>query len=143
MEEVLEILNNVHEGIYSENVKDLIHKLKLFGFYFASLDIRQDSRVHDKVFNDILSNSKLKKYISDFPQNYSKLDLKRKYSFLSKIKGDVPVSIFENELTKKTLSSIRIMKKIQSKNGEKGCNRYIISNCKTLENIKVTLITPL
>ena len=135
LEKILEILNNVHEGIYSENVKDLIHKLRLFGFYFASLDIRQDSRVHDKVFNDILSNSKLKNYISDFPQNYSKLDLKRKYSFLSKIKGDVPVSIFENELTKKTLSSIRIMKKIQSKNGEKGCNRYIISNCKTLENI--------
>ena len=135
LEEILEILNNVHEGIYSENVKDLIHKLRLFGFYFASLDIRQDSRVHDKVFNDILSNSKLKNYISDFPQIYSKLDLKKKYSFLSKIKGDVPVSIFENELTKKTLSSIRIMKKIQSKNGEKGCNRYIISNCKTLENI--------
>ena len=135
LEIILEILNDVHEGIYSEDVKDLIHKLKLFGFYFASLDIRQDSRIHDFVFNDILSNSELKNHISDIPQNYSKLDLKRKYSFLSNINGDVPVSIFENELTKKTLSSIRIMKKIQYKNGEKGCNRYIISNCKTLENI--------
>ena len=27
------------------------------------------------------------------------------------------------------------MKEIQSKNGEKGCNRYIISNCGSLENL--------
>ena len=135
LEMILEILFKVHEGLYSEDVKDLIHKLKLFGFYFASLDIRQDSRIHDHVFNDIINTPDLKKYVADLPKKYSNLNLKRKYSLLSKIQGDIPVSIFENELTKKTLSSIRIIKKIQSNNGEKGCNRYIISNCKTLENI--------
>ena len=35
---------------------------------------------------------------------------------MSKIQGDIPVSVFENELTKKTLSSIRTIKKIQSNN---------------------------
>jgi phosphoenolpyruvate carboxylase len=132
---ILEILFNVHEGIYSEDVKDLIHKLKLFGFHFASLDIRQDSRVHDYVFKNIISNPGLKDYIINFPENYSLLNLNEKYSLLSKIHGDIPVSVFDNEITRKTLSSIRAMKKIQSKNGEKGCNRYIISNCKTIEDI--------
>jgi len=132
---ILEILFNVHEGIYSEDVKDLIHKLKLFGFHFASLDIRQDSKVHDYVFKNIISNPGLKDYIINFPENYSRLNLNGKYSLLSKIHGDIPVSIFDNEMTRKTLSSIRAMKKIQSKNGEKGCNRYIISNCKTTEDI--------
>jgi len=135
LEMILEILFKVHEGLYSEDVKDLIHKLKLFGFYFASLDIRQDSRIHDHVFNDVINNPDLRKHIADLPKNYSELNLKRKYSVLSTIQGDIPVSVFENELTKKTLSSIRTIKKIQSNNGEKGCNRYIISNCKTLENI--------
>ena len=135
LEMILEILFEVHEGLYSEDVKDLIHKLKLFGFYFASLDIRQDSRIHDHVFNDVINNPDLRKHIANLPENYSELNLKRKYSLLSTIQGDIPVSIFENELTKKTLSSIRTIKKIQSNNGEKGCNRYIISNCKTLENI--------
>jgi phosphoenolpyruvate carboxylase len=74
-------------------------------------------------------------YIINFPENYSLLNLNEKYSLLSKIHGDIPVSVFDNEITRKTLSSIRAMKKIQSKNGEKGCNRYIISNCKTIEDI--------
>ena len=49
--------------------------------------------------------------------------------------GDVPPKIFKDELTYQTLESIRSMQKIQTKNGERGCNRYIISNCQTLENI--------
>ena len=46
---ILNILLDVHEGIYSDEVKDLIHKVKIFGFHFASLDIRQDSKIHDYV----------------------------------------------------------------------------------------------
>ena len=117
LEMILEILFNVHEGLYSEDVKDLIHKLKLFGFYFASLDIRQDSRIHDYVFNDVINNPDLRKHIADVPKNYSELNLKRKYSLLSKIQGDIPISIFENELTKKTLFSIQKTEGHQSKAG--------------------------
>jgi len=132
---ILNILLDVHEGIYSDEVKDLINKVKIFGFHFASLDIRQDSKIHDYVFNDIISNPKLKKYIKDFTENYSLLNSKEKCDLLSKTSGNVPVSIFQNEITKNTLYSIRAMRKIQFKNGEKGCHRYIISNCKSIENI--------
>ena len=38
-------------------------------------------------------------------------------------------------MTYHTLKSIRAIKKIQKNNGERGCNRYIISNCQSLENI--------
>ena len=50
LELVMEAIMKEHNGLYQEDVKDLIHKIKLFGFHFASLDIRQDSRVHHKVF---------------------------------------------------------------------------------------------
>ncbi len=48
---------------------------------------------------------------------------------------DLPPTIFSDEITHQTLESIRAMQVIQASNGERGCNRYIISNCQTLENI--------
>ena len=54
MNTVLNILVNEHSGLYQEDVRNIIHKMKLFGLHFASLDIRQDSRVHHGVFTEIV-----------------------------------------------------------------------------------------
>jgi len=54
---------------------------------------------------------------------------------LIEMKGDVPSEIFSEEITQQTLESIRVMQKVQQTNKERGCNRYIISNCQSLENI--------
>ena len=43
---------------------DGINKVKIFGFHFASLDIRQDSRIHSKVFEEIISHPNTSKYDS-------------------------------------------------------------------------------
>ena len=69
------------------------------------------------------------------PENYNQLSLDDRIKVLPKLSGKVPVDIFDDEITKNTLGSIYAMKEIQSKNGEKGCNRYIISNCGSLENL--------
>ena len=50
LNKVVRILNKDHNGIYTEEVLDLYNKAKIFGYHFASLDIRQDSRVLKKVF---------------------------------------------------------------------------------------------
>ena len=54
---------------------------------------------------------------------------------LIQMTGDVPPTIFSDQITHRTLESIRSMQHIQKTNGERGCNRYIISNCQSLENI--------
>ena len=38
-------------------------------------------------------------------------------------------------MARNTLASMRAMKDIQQRNRERGCNRYIISNCGSLVNI--------
>ena len=38
-------------------------------------------------------------------------------------------------LTDDTLASVRAVKTIQEKNGEAGCNRYIISQCNSARNV--------
>ena len=132
---VFDSLVNDHDGLYKNEVLDLIHKVRLFGLHFASLDIRQDSRIHHKVFNKIVSHPDISKYTKNLPKNYLSLSTVERCKSLIEMNGDIPPKIFKDELTYQTLESIRIMQKIQSKNGERGCNRYIISNCQTLENI--------
>ena len=135
---LVEILNTVttsHENLYADEVKQLIQKLRLFGFYFASLDIRQDSRIHADVFQHITSYPEIQKHVQNFPKNYASMSVAERVAVLPKLKGNVPYSIFEDVYTAQTLESIHVMKEIQKRNGEQGCHRYIISNCQTLENI--------
>ncbi len=138
LNDVVTILNNKHNGIYVEEVLDLYNKAKIFGYHFASLDIRQDSRVLRKVFIDIIESSHCQKYLNIHLQDeYYSLDLEKRIDYLSKINGNIPSSIFKDPLTIDTLGSIEAMKKIQKLNGEKGSNRYIISNCSSLEDILI------
>ena len=132
---ISETIQKEHKGLYLEDINDLIHKIELFGFHFASLDIRQDSRVHRSVFNEIVSHPDVQLYVKDLPKNYLKLSEAERCAILPNLKGDLPPTIFQDEITHQTLESIRAMRIIQEMNGERGCNRYIISNCQTLENI--------
>ena len=129
------ILIERHNGIYVNEINDLYNKVKLFGYHFASLDIRQDSRVHQNVFDTIISHPDIQQYVENLPVNYSELPIEERIQILSRLKGNVPTDIFTHEFTKHTLGSIYAMKEIQAMNGERSCNRYIISNCGSLESI--------
>ena len=135
MKYILDSISNHHNGLYIEEVRDMIHKIELFGFHFASLDIRQDSRIHRSVFNEIVSHSEIQKYLNGLPLNYKDLSEEERCKVLPNLIGDLPPEIFSDKITHQTLDSVRAMQAIQKTNGERGCNRYIISNCQTLENI--------
>ena len=134
LDEIKSILISEHNSLFLDELQDIIDKVKIFGYHFASLDIRQDSRIHSSVFSSIfkISQQKVNKL---FPDNYLDLNDLKKIKTLSKIKGDISPDLFEDDLTKSTLSSIRAMKEIQVENGEKACNRYIISNNQSALNI--------
>ncbi len=123
-----------YQSLYLSELKDLIHKAKLFGFYFATLDIRQDSRIHHEVFENIVKTLQKNKS-SIFPDNYFELSESDQIEFLSKIKGKISIDEFSNEMVVKTLGSMIAIKTIQNNNGEKGANRYIISNNQTALNV--------
>ncbi|MGB5264921.1 MAG: phosphoenolpyruvate carboxylase, partial [Lutimonas sp.] len=58
-----------------------------------------------------------------------------KIKHLGSLQNDIPVDYADDEMTKNTLGSIQAMKQIQDWNGEKGSNRYIISNNQSALNI--------
>jgi phosphoenolpyruvate carboxylase len=137
LQQIKDILITKHQSLYIAEINDLINKVHLFGYHFASLDIRQDSRVHHNVFSEIVTT--LQHHGSTlFPENYLKLSENEQLEILSEVEGTVDISIFKNEMTVKTLSSIHAIKTIQKNNGEKGSNRYIISNNQTAINVMET-----
>ena len=73
-----------------------------------------------------------------FPKNYSSLSEKDQINILSQVKGSVDLNRLTDELSVKTLESISAIKTIQPRNGERGANRYIISNNQSALNIMET-----
>jgi phosphoenolpyruvate carboxylase len=131
---IREILIVEHQSLYLKEVDSLLNKIALFGFHFATLDIRQDSRQHHNVFSAIVKRLK-ENNSSIFPSNYEELTEKEQVKILSEIEGNVDLSIFSDEFVLKTLHTMKAIQKIQTSNGEKAANRYIISNNQTSLNV--------
>ena len=137
LKELLRIKNllvDKYQSLYLTELKDLIHKVKLFGFHFATLDIRQDSRIHHQVFDEIVRGFS-KKGSTILPDDYSSLDEKKKVKVLGSIAAQAAPDDFKDKMVKKTLGSMRAIANIQENNGEKGANRYIISNNQSAINV--------
>ncbi|QMU64005.1 MAG: phosphoenolpyruvate carboxylase [Flavobacteriaceae bacterium] len=135
--ELTEIKNTIiqkHQSLYIKELDSLLNKIHLFGFHFASLDIRQDSRVHHSVFTSMV-NTLNENNSGIFSGNYHDLSQQEQVKLLSEIKGEIDISIFKDEMVVKTLNTIKAVKTIQENNGEKASNRYIISNNQTSLNI--------
>ncbi|WDF65716.1 phosphoenolpyruvate carboxylase [Flavobacterium sp. KACC 22763] len=144
LEELLTQLNKIraiiiekHQSLYLDELDALLVKVNLFGFHFATLDIRQNSKIHNAVFKDVV-NYYLNSGSDVFPKNYYELTEDQKIDVLSKIKGNLNPADFENEITRYTLESVQAIKTIQQNNGEEGANRYIISNNESALNVMET-----
>lgn len=135
LNKIKRIVIEQHQSLYLDQLEALLIKVNLFGFHFATLDIRQNSRIHDSVFKDIHSHCVSSNI---FPENYFDLTESEKFKILSNVKGDIDANDFENEITKSTIESIQAIKIIQEKNGEFGANRYIISNNESALNVLET-----
>lgn len=134
---IKEILITKHQSLFLEEINDFINKVHLFGYHFATLDIRQDSRVLHKVFTQIVSTL-LENNNTLFPENYFELSDSEQTEILSNVNGNVDLSLFKDEMISDTLGSMHAIKTIQYNNGERGANRYIISNNQTALNVMET-----
>lgn len=135
---VKHIVVEKHQSLYLDDINLLLQKITQFGFHFASLDIRQNSKIHTKVFDDITAFLKREKSVV-FPEDFDQMAEVDKMTVVSHLKFDLSHHFFENEMTRTTLETIKLMREIQTENGEKGCNRYIISNNESALNVMETL----
>ncbi|WP_438963484.1 phosphoenolpyruvate carboxylase [Winogradskyella sp.] len=133
--DIRDVLINEPQSLFVDKVTTLINRTTLFGYHFASLDIRQDSRVHDAMFRALVKEL-IENKTELFPEDFHDYSLDKQLKHLSEIKGLIADDIeFKDEMAINIVETIRAMKTIQDKNGEIACNRYIISNNQTTMNV--------
>jgi phosphoenolpyruvate carboxylase len=126
--EIREILVHQHNRLFLSLLENLINKVQVFGIHFASLDVRQESSVHGQVLTDIAEKESL------LLPGYTELTEAQKIAALVAIEGRVDPGLYEG-MAKDTLQSIEYIKTIQQYSGQKGCERYIISQCNSALNV--------
>lgn len=126
---IREILIDKYHALYLKDLDDLIDKVKIFKTHFATLDIRQDHSMHLKTVEAILKlNCLISKSIDELSEDELVAHLLHK-------KLTVLPQDYEEDIVKDTISNIKQLRAIQDKNGEAGCNRYIISNSEDLFSV--------
>jgi phosphoenolpyruvate carboxylase len=120
-----------HNSLFVHLVNGLISRVEVFGLFFASLDIRQDSSIHGKVMEAFVSAGALR-------SDYLSLDESARFGYLGSLSGPA-ITIPEDLMVKETIESISSIRYVQLYNGEEGCNRYIISQCNSAVNVMEVL----
>jgi phosphoenolpyruvate carboxylase len=126
---VKDYLTENYNSLYIEELENLIDKVKIFKTHFAVLDIRQNQSVHIQVVEEILKKENL------ITNSLDELGKEELISILLHKQIHVQADQFEEEIVQDTIRNIAQLKYIQSKNGEEGCNRYIISNSEDIFSV--------
>lgn len=132
LSEVRRVLTDYHDGLFVNLVDDLLRKVKIFGTYFSSLDIRQDSSVLRKTYQYLVSNFPDETLVDS---DFEKLEEQDKIAATRFKELSLSADGIEDKLISDTLATIDYVKQIQLSGGEKACHRFIISNCQQASDI--------
>jgi len=122
LDNIRTILVEKYHALYLAELDFFMDKVKIFRTHFATLDIRQDHSMHTKVMTEVLKKN------GGIKNDLSELSDEELIQILLHKDLKLMADDFEDEITKDTIKNIAQLRAIQQKNGEEGCNRYIISN---------------
>jgi phosphoenolpyruvate carboxylase len=124
LNEAEEIVVTQHNSLFLNLLTDFRDRVKIFGTHFATLDVRQDSRIHQQVIDEV------------FAKVFGNIEATQedKFNQLIEISEKVNPDDFE-DIVKDTLLTVSQVSEIQDLNGLRGMNRYIISNSDAVKDV--------
>ena len=128
------LLENKGEILVTGEFEELLNVVKIFGFYLASIDMRQDSSVYEASVSELLSSANIEK-------DYSSLSEEEKCELLLKqLKEDPrPLSINDenkqSEELRKELAIFRTARKLKDKLGDNVIKQNIISHTTSVSDL--------
>ena len=128
LQQVRDIIIHQHNGLFLHMVSNLINKIGVFGLHFASLDIRQDSSVHGKLYQELAEKT------TALPPGYLNMSDDEKINALAELGAQETGAVITDPILQDTVQSVNAIRDIQQYNGVEGCNRYIISQCNSALN---------
>jgi phosphoenolpyruvate carboxylase len=114
-----------HEGLFVEVLDEFILKVKIFGFHFGYMDMRQDSRKHDALWEELFK-------IKGIEMGTSEQEQIDQILATESIPG---LDQFQEPFHVEMLRSFEVIDPIQKESGEDILNRYIISNCQSRKHL--------
>jgi len=126
---IREILMNDYHSLYLKDLDHFMDKVRIFKTHFATLDIRQDHSKHKLAIEHILQQKGL------INESIGELSDKRLTQILMNEEWTLNAKDFEEPIVKDTIKNIKQLGQIQKRNGEEGCNRYIISNSEDIFSV--------
>lgn len=140
LREIHRMLVRDHMGLFTNELSRFMLKVHLFGFHFATMDIRQDSRVHRRVMAEIMESLGPRTEASLPFSDYANADIAERIRCIeavSELETDAQelLSQLASEESADALKSVRAARYIRDYNGTRGVHRYIISNTQSAADI--------
>lgn len=127
------LLENKGEYLISGEFVELMQAVEIFGFYLASIDMRQDSSVHEACVAELLASAGINDHYSDLSED-------KKCALLLKELEEDPRILSathaeKSELLEKELSIFKTARKLKDKLGENVIRQTIISHATSVSDM--------
>ena len=126
LQQVRDIIIHQHNGLFLHMVSNLINKIGVFGLHFASLDIRQDSSIHGKFYQELAEKT------TTLPAGYLSMSDDEKINALADLSAQETSAVITDPILQDTVQSVTAIRAIQQYNGVEVCNRHAAGVMKTL-----------
>ncbi len=123
LKSIRQILEERYHSLFIQMIDDVILKIKIFGFNFVKLDIRQNSAIHKKALTSLFKHNNIYADYLSLSHDAKKKCLKDNWDnkgLLSNLPDD--------EWVIEVLNTVRAIYQICKENGKAAIDRYIISN---------------
>ncbi|MFM7314822.1 MAG: phosphoenolpyruvate carboxylase, partial [Cyanobium sp.] len=124
-------------GLRCEALRDLLNQVHIFGFWLASLDIRQESTRHSDAIDE------LSRYLQ-LPVAYGEMDEEQRISWLmaelQTRRPLLPPAARWSDATAETFAVFRMLQRLQQEFGTRICRTYVISMSHTVSDLLEVLL---
>ena len=127
------LVENKGKSLISGEFIELLQAVEIFGFYLASIDMRQDSSVHEACVAELLASAGINDHYSDLSEE-EKCEL-----LLKELEEDPRIlsatHVEKSELLQKELSIFKTARKLKDKLGENVIRQTIISHATSVSDM--------
>jgi phosphoenolpyruvate carboxylase len=110
-------------AIANQDLRDALRRVDVFGFYLASLDVRQHSSVHDRVVGELLARGGRPGYLD--------LDEEARRKLLGEVLATPITPVHDRDVltaeSRELLATLDVVGRARRELGPRACERYITS----------------
>ena len=127
------LLENKGEYLISGEFVELMQAVEIFGFYLTSIDMRQDSSVHEACVAELLASAGINDHYSDLSEDEKCALLLKELEEDPRILSATHAE--KSELLEKELSIFKAARKLKDKLGENVIRQTIISHATSVSDM--------